>query len=135
MIDWAAFKRARSYLSGERWRMAAAAGCAVLSSLCYVALVLILGLIAELVFQPNSGLARFSGSVARHVAWIFLAPAAQGPERHRLLENAPFCLAVLLAAALGLAAVRAACQYLQSWLAATAVADAMHRMRRAIYRQ
>ncbi len=128
MVDWAAFKRARSYLSTERWRTVTASACAVLSSVCYVLLVLILGLLAELLFTPEFGLAHFTTQIARRVG-------AVGWLAHPVLQNAPVCLAGLLGAAVLLGAIRAGLQYVQSWLSASAVADAMHRVRRAIYRQ
>lgn len=138
-MNWSAFKRARGYVSPERWRLLAAGACAVVSGVGYVAMVVLLGLLGEVLFTP----------------WHTVRPPEVGPElavkpaqaewygpaitavadRLPLLRDSVFCLVALLAAALLLAGVRAVCQYLQSLLVARAVADATHRLRRAIYRQ
>jgi diadenosine tetraphosphatase ApaH/serine/threonine PP2A family protein phosphatase len=55
-IDWDAFSRARSYLSNQQWRSIAAGCCAVLSALTFVALVVVVGELGELLFTPHHSL-------------------------------------------------------------------------------
>src|SRR3989441_10510453 len=51
-MNWATFKRARAYVSPERWRVLAAGACAFVSGTAYVALVVLLGLLGEVLFTP-----------------------------------------------------------------------------------
>src|SRR5437867_2994556 len=133
MIDWGAFKRARGYLSAQRWRVVGVGACAVVVSLCFVALVLLLGLLGELLFTPDHSLqslvsnVRWSRWYGPAIAWAYQnVSALQEPRR---------CLTALFGAAVVVAAVRAGCQYLQARWAIGAVVDVAHRLRRAIYRQ
>src|SRR5215475_4192976 len=52
-IDFDSFRRARGYLSNQRWRMIAAGFFAVVSALSFVALVVVVGELGELLFTPK----------------------------------------------------------------------------------
>ncbi len=132
MIDWAAFKRARSYLSAQRFRIVAAELCAAVGAVCFVLMVVILAWLGELLFAPKHTLDLLVVRACEHwysrpLAWTYDAIPA--------LQSGFICLGVLVGAIVVLAGLRALCQYVQALLVATAVVDATHRVRRAIYHQ
>jgi ATP-binding cassette subfamily B protein len=133
-VDWESFRRARGYFSHQRWRMIAAAVCAVLSAISFVALIVVIGELGELLFTPKHSLdptlALASAQNHRYAA-IRASVYARFPE----LPDNLICLAVLLTATIVLAGIRSICNYVQSRLITRTVTDATQRMRRAIYNQ
>jgi ATP-binding cassette subfamily B protein len=133
MIDWVAFNRARSQFAAQRWRTAAAGACAILSSVGFVALILILGALVELLFHAQQTLKPLLVQRAEGhwygpiTAWLY----AEIPYLQRPLP----CLILLLSSIVLIAVLRAAALYLQSMLVTSAVVDATCRIRRQIYRQ
>jgi ATP-binding cassette subfamily B protein len=133
-IDFDSFRRARGYLSNQRWRMIAAGFFAVVSALSFVALVVVVGELGELLFTP------------RHTLNPALTPVTAQNHRYASLRAGVYerigevprnltCLGILLAATIALAGIRSLSNYAQTRLISRTVTDATQRMRRAIYNQ
>src|SRR5262245_15880077 len=112
-LDWDSFRRARGYLSNQRWRMVAAGFCAVVSAVSFVALVVVVGELGELLFTPQHSLhPGLVPSTARHYPYASF--------RARIYEHIPelsdnlTCLGLLLAATIALAGVRSIVNYIQA---------------------
>src|SRR5262245_49861682 len=65
-IDWDSFRRVRGYLSNQHGRIAGVWACAVLSAICFVGQVLVIGELGELLFTPKHSLHSGSLSVTSH---------------------------------------------------------------------
>ncbi len=134
MVDWVSFKRARGFLTAERWRIIGAGACAVLSVVCFVGLVILLGELAELLITPKHSLKPptlgHSEPFSLYGTWRLSVYNRFGD-----LPDSIYCLGLLLGAMVVLAGIRSLCNYLQARLIAVAVTDAARRMRRAIHHQ
>jgi ABC-type multidrug transport system fused ATPase/permease subunit len=134
MVDWSAFKRARSYLSARRWRILAAAFCAVTSAVCFAAIIVAVGELGELLFTPDHSLKPESLDRTSRLYW-YSRLRANLYSRVGELPDTLSCMGTLLGALVLFAGIRSLCNYFQTRLIATVVTDATQRMRRAIYNQ
>ena len=133
-LDWSSLQRARGYLSGQRWRIFAAGLCAVTSALCFVAMVVLVGELGELLFTPGHSLKPDLGERSTRLYWYpRLRAGIYG--QFAELPDTTSCLGLLLGGMALLAGIRSLCNYFQTRLIAGAVTDATQRMRRAIYNQ
>jgi ATP-binding cassette subfamily B protein len=133
-IDWSSFRRARTYLSGQRWRVAAAGLSAAISAVCFVAIVVAVGELGELLFTPDHSLRPATVDPTSH-QYLYARLRADLYGRVDQLPDPLSCMGILLGATILFAGIRSLCNYFQNRLIATAVTVATQRMRRAIYNQ
>src|SRR5262245_3327980 len=122
-IDWDSFRRARGYLSNQRWRIVAAGICAVISALSFVALVVVVGELGELLFSAKHSL-NPADAPASAQRYRYASLRAGVYERIGELPDSLTCLGLLLAATIVLAGIRSLCNYAQTRLISHAVTDA-----------
>jgi len=132
MSGWAAFRRIRRFLIRPWWRTALAWLCAALDGVTLVGLVIMLGLLAEMVYHCHMLIAEqrapaSSGLFAFMCTWC----CSCFPSWHQQVQG----LLYLLLIAFVVAALRLVCQRIHAGLIAYEVAEAVARLRRAIYRQ
>jgi ATP-binding cassette subfamily B protein len=106
----------------------------VLSALTFVALVVVVGELGELLFTPHHSLDPVLTPITAR-QHLYAALRARVYEWIGPLPDNLICLGILLAATIVLAGIRSLCNYAQNWLISRMVTDATQRMRRAIYNQ